>query len=165
MRNTAIKYVLAVVIATSLPSSAYSACFPSISLGEYGLGEWSNADRSWVISATVGDYNDRVESKADLAKQRNKLVESCETKGNDLIKKAEDYFEAKRDNLASDYDDNCEEGDLCEDETIRDLWIASETDAINDHIEEMKAWYKNNISSCKSHFKGVYNELVDKLCN
>jgi len=162
MKNTVFKSILAVIIAICLPSMAYASCFPSVSLGTYNLGEWSNADRSWVISDTVGDFDDRVSTKAELLKQKNKLVESCETKGKALITKAKEYFTEKKNNLGTQYDATCGEGELCQ--QLRSAWIQQESNAIDEHVEDMEDWYTGNIATCKSNFEGVYNTLVDHLC-
>lgn len=163
MKKTLIKWILMMIIVVSVPSLAHSACFPSISLGVYSLGEWSNPDRTWVISDSVGNFNDRATSKSELQKHRNRLVKSCKTKGNALIAAAEEYFNKVKEGLGPEFDANCDQGDVCEE--FRDLWIQSETSAIDKHVQKMKAWYKGNIRNCKRHFNNTYNNLVDNLCS
>ncbi len=63
--------VLAVMTAITLPNLADASCFPSVPLGHYHLGEWSNVDRSWVISDVVGNYNERASSRSELLQQKN----------------------------------------------------------------------------------------------
>ena len=154
------KIIFAVIFSIALPSLAYATCFPSLPLGHYNLGEWSNLDGTWVISDTVGDSS-RASSRAELKKLKKKFVRSCKKKGRDLIAQGEAYFEGVKEGLPDRFDDsNC--GEYCD--TFKRLWIESETASIDNHVATMRTWYEGNIGNCRNHFIGAYNELKGRLC-
>jgi len=158
------RFVVAVTLATamSLLGLAWAACFPSITLGEFNLGEWSNADRTWVISDKVGDFNDRASSRSELRQHRNRLVRSCETKGQNLITQAETHFNGVKDGLSDSFNASCDAGALCGE--FRVLWVQAETASIDDHVATMRTWYQDNIKKCKGHFRGTFNVLKKQVC-
>jgi len=149
-------------VAVLLPSAVF-ACFSSLSLGSYPLGEWSNGDGTWTISDTVGDGDDRATSKEELLADRDQHVVSCETKGKNLISKAENYFQTRINGLAAEFDASCTAGPFCP--VFRTLWVEQETSAINAHVANMRTWYQDRIESCKSHFNTQYGQLVGYLCS
>jgi len=157
------KIILAAIVAITLPGLAHAACFPSITLGQFGLGEWSNADRTWVISDTVGDFSNRAGSRSELAQHKNRLVLSCDTKGKALIAQAETYFQGVKDDLSEEFDAACDAGPACS--AMKSLWVQSETASIDDHVAKMRTWYQGNIKRCKRHFKGVYRASKNHLCS
>ncbi len=163
MKMPLIRYPLIAIAIMSLPGLAYSACFPSITLGQTTLGEWSNLDRSWVISATVGDYNSRASSKSELLTERNRLQALCETEGKRLISEGEKHFTAWKEGAADRFDASCTQEPICSE--IRDITVQAEKDSIDDEIGRLRAWYQGNIQKCKSHFTGVYNMVAGLLCH
>ncbi len=143
------------------------ACFSSITLGTYNLGEWSGVagGTAWKVSDTVGSASDTASSAADLESQKNTLIGQCDTKGNALIAGAKSNLLAKKNALGADFDKTCDDP-FCQmfRETFRSLWIESEGRSIDNEIDRMAQWYTNNISLCKQHFTGRYNTLQPHMC-
>lgn len=74
-----------------VPVSSFSACLKKATLGEFHLGEWSDADRTFFISDTVGNVNRKVSAK-NLKKRYKKLLRQCDKKARRLIIQGEDHF-------------------------------------------------------------------------
>ena len=142
-----------------------TACFPQLSLGEYNLGEWSNHDRSWVISAQVGDIKVTANSPAALLQQRDDLVSACATEGKALTTQGQTYLRQKKANLGAQF--SCASEDLvCNmfEDTFRKLWVQSEGAAIDDEETRMVTWYTENITLCEAHFNSRYQILKQHIC-
>ena len=155
------KIISAVIFSIALPSLAH-ACLPSLPLGHYNLGEWSNMDRTWVISGMVGSSK-HANSRAELEKLKNRFVRNCRKKGRKLISEAETYFEGVKEGLSDRFDAaGCDAGEHCE--VFKRLFIESETASIDNHVATMRTWFGGNIERCKIHFNWKYNEFKGLLC-
>ncbi len=143
--------------------TAQADCFPSVSLGEYPLGEWSDADRTWVVSDTVGSFSDVVTTRSEAATSRDTLIEQCSTKGNALITKVESRLNEKKAGLGAEFDEQCTDAVICP--MIRDMTIESRENEIDREIDRMKSWYGGRIDRCRDHFNYKFNTLSPLMCS
>ncbi len=141
----------------------HANCFKSISLGEFPLGEWSDAGRTWVESDMVGSISDTFTTKSALETQKNTLLGQCTTKGNAVIAKVEERLNQRKAGLGAEFDKWCTDTFFCP--MVRDISIQSRTNEIDQEIVRMKGWYKTNIEKCKQHFNYMHNTLSTHLCS
>ena len=142
--------------------TAHASCFPSVSLGQYGLGEWSDAGRTWVVSDTVGSFSDAVTTRSAAQTSRDTLIGQCSTKGNAVIAEVEKRLSARRAGLGAKFDRTCTDAVFCP--MVRDITIQSQQQEIDQEIARMKSWYGASIDRCKGHFNYVFNTLSPLLC-
>ena len=143
--------------------TAQADCFPSVSLGEYALGEWSDADRTWVVSDTVGSFSDVVTTLSAAEANRDTLIEQCSTKGNAVIAEVERRLNEKKAGLGAAFDEWCTDSIICP--MIRDMTIQSREHEINHEIGKMTSWYGVSIGRCEDHFRYTFNTLSPRLCS
>ncbi len=160
--KTLITTFLALVLGFGTLPLAHANCFQSVSLGEYPLGEWSDAGRTWVVSDTVGSFSDAFTTLSALQTQKTALLGECSTKGNAVIAAVEKRLNARRANLGAEFDQTCTDSFFCP--MIRDITIQSREDEIDREIGRMQAWYGLSIDKCKSHFNYAFNTLSSSLC-
>ena len=91
-----------------LPVSVYSSCLKKVALGEYHLGEWSNADGTVVISAIVGSITRRVNGN-NLERLRDNYIRQCDRKAKRLIKRGKKLFPEQAEDLEEWFLDNAED--------------------------------------------------------
>ncbi|MCY4186539.1 MAG: hypothetical protein OXC82_10575 [Rhodobacteraceae bacterium] len=140
----------------------HANCFQSVSLGEYPLGEWSDAGRTWVVSDTVGSFSDAITTQSALETHKNTLIAQCSTKGNAVIAAVEQRLNEKRAGLGAEFDRTCTNSLFCS--MIRDITIQSREYEIDREIGKMKSWYKLSIEKCVMHFNYTFDVLNPRLC-
>jgi len=141
----------------------HANCFKSVSLGEYPLGEWSDAGRNWVVSDTVGSFSDVVTTQSVLKVEKDNLIAQCDTKGKAVIADVEKRLTERKTNLGTEFDKTCTDAIFCP--MIRDITIQSHESDIDREIGRMKAWYGKSIEKCKNHFNYAFNLLNPRLCS
>ncbi|MCY3982505.1 MAG: hypothetical protein OXC72_05510 [Roseovarius sp.] len=140
----------------------HASCFPSVSLGEYPLGEWSDAGRTWVISDTVGSFSDYFTTQSELETHKNTLMAECSTKGNEVIAAVEQKLNERKAGLGAEFDRTCTNTLICP--MIRDITIQFQENEIESEIDRMKSWYESRIGMCQSNFNHVFNTISPYLC-
>ena len=143
--------------------AAHASCFNSVSLGEYPLGEWSDANRTWVESDTVGSFSDVVTTLSAAVTQRDALIQQCSRKGNALVAAVEKRLNDRKAGLGAEFDKTCDDLIICP--MIRDISIRSREQEIEREIGRMQAWYEMNIGKCKGHFNYTFNTLSPLICS
>ncbi len=143
--------------------AAHASCFNSVSLGEYPLGEWSDANRTWVESDTVGSFSDVVTTLSAARTQKDELVTQCSTKGNAVVAAVEKRLNDRKTGLGAEFDKTCTDSFICP--MIRDISIQSREQEIDREIGRMQAWYEMNIGKCKGHFNYTFNTLSPLICS
>jgi len=143
--------------------AAHANCFKSVSLGEYSLGEWSDADRTWVVSGTVGSFSDVVTTRSAAETNRDTLITQCSTKGKEVIADIEKRLNKPRAGFAAEFDKSCTDSVICP--MIRDITIQSRGYEIDREIGRMQAWYGASIERCKGHFNYTFNILSPRMCS
>ncbi len=142
---------------------AQANCFNSVSLGEYPLGEWSDANRTWVVSDTVGSFSDVVTTLSAAETRRDALIEQCSTKGKAVVAEVERRLNDRKAGLGAEFDKTCDDPIICP--MIRDISIRSRGQEIEREIGRMQAWYEMNIGKCKGHFNYTFNTLSPLICS
>ncbi len=142
--------------------TAHANCFKSASLGEYPLGEWSDAGRTWVVSDTVGSFSEAFTTRSALQSQRDTLTGECSTKGNAVIAAVEGRLNDRKAGLGAEFDRTCTEV-FCP--MFRDISIQSREQEIDREIGRMKAWYNASIGRCEGHFNYMFNTLSPLMCS
>jgi len=140
-----------------------ASCFKSVSLGEYPLGEWSDADRTWVESDTVGSFSEVVTTLSAAQTQRDLLSDQCSKKGKALIDAIEKRLIARKANVSVEFDRKCNDTFFCP--MIRDISIRSQEREIESESGRMHLWYASRIDRCKEHFNYTFNILSPRLCS
>ncbi len=140
----------------------HANCFKSASLGEYPLGEWSDASRTWVESDTVGSFYDSFATQSALEEHKDTLIAQCSTKGNALKNTVAQRLNQRKANLAAEFDQWCTTEPICS--MVRDITIRSGEQEIDQEIGRMQAWYDVRIEKCKGHFNYAFNTLNPRLC-
>jgi len=143
-------------------ATAQANCFKSVSLGEYPLGEWSDAGRTWVVSDTVGSFSDAITTQSALETQKDTLIAQCSTKGKAVIAAVEQRLNRQKANIGPEFDATCTVSPICL--MIRDITIGSREYEIDQEIGRMQAWYQGSIGRCQSHFNYTFNTLSPRLC-
>ncbi|MCY4258963.1 MAG: hypothetical protein OXC91_01695 [Rhodobacteraceae bacterium] len=143
--------------------AAHANCFPSLTLGDYPLGEWSDADRTWVVSDTVGSSSDYLTTQSAAQAHRDALLEECSTKGNAVIAEVEGRLNERKAGLGAEFDRTCTDMIFCP--MVRDTAIQFQENEIDREIDRMKTWYQGRINSCKDHFNYRYNTLSPLICS
>ncbi len=143
--------------------AAHANCFDSVSLGEYPLGEWSDAGRTWVVSDTVGSFSDAVTTRSAAQTQRDTLIGQCSTKGKAVMAEIERRLNAKKAGFGAEFDRTCTTFPICS--MIRDISIRSREQEIEQEIGRMQAWYGVRIDRCEDHFNYTFNTLSPLMCS
>ncbi len=143
--------------------AAHASCFASVSLGEYPLGEWSDASRTWVESDSVGSFSDVVTTRSAAETERDALIEQCSTKGKAVVAAVETRLNTRRAGLGAEFDRTCTDAVICP--MIRDISIKSREREIDREIGRMQAWYQMRIGNCEAHFKYTFNTLSPLMCS
>jgi len=143
--------------------TAYATCFRSVSLGEYPLGEWSDAGRTWVVSDTVGSFSDVVTTLSAAETQRDILRDQCSEKGNAVIAEVEKRLNERKAGLGAEFDRTCTDPVFCP--MVRDITIRSREHEIDQEIGRMRSWYRASINRCEEHFNYTFNTLSPRLCS
>jgi len=158
------KTFIAIILVTLITTAAHaSSCFNSLPLGEFPLGEWSDANRTWVESDTVGSFSDTSESVSALRTQRDTLLKQCSEKAEALIDKVEKRLNDRKDNLGTEFDKTCTDPIICP--MIRDTQILSQTQEIEREIGRMKSWFNSRINDCKDGVNYAFNILSPLMCS
>ncbi len=160
--KTLITKLLILVLGVGTIPLVHANCFKSVSLGEYSLGEWSDAGRTWVESDTVGSFSDVITTQSALVTQRDNLVSQCSTKGKAVIAAVEQRLNKQKANLGPEWDAACGDETFCL--MVRDISIRSREQEIDREIGRMQAWYQGSIERCKGHFNYAFNMLSPHLC-
>ena len=142
--------------------TAQATCFESVSLGEYPLGEWSDAGRTWVVSDTVGSFSDVVTTLSAAETQRDVLLDQCSEKGNAVIAEVERRLNERKAGLGAEFDRTCTDPVFCP--MVRDITIRSREHEIDQEIGRMRSWYRASIGRCEEHFNYTFNTLSPRLC-
>ncbi len=143
--------------------TAHANCFEQISLGEYPLGEWSDAGRTWVVSDTVGSFSDFVTTLSAAETQKDTLIGQCSEKGNAVIAEVEKRLNERKTGLGTEFDKTCTDSVICP--MIRAITIQSQEREIDQEIGRMKSWYRAGIDRCERHFNYMFNTLSRLLCS
>ena len=138
-------------------------CFKSASLGEYPLGEWSDANRTWVVTDTVGSFSDAVTTLSALQTQKDTLINQCSTKGKAVITEVEKRLTERKAGIAAKFDRTCDNDFICP--MIRDISIQSQEEEVDREIGRMQAWFEISINRCKGHFNYAFNILSPRICS
>jgi len=160
--KTLISTLLGFVLGIAMLPHVHADCFKSVSLGEYPLGEWSDAGRTWVVSDTVGSFSDAIKTQAALVENKNMLIAQCSTKGNAVIAAVEQRLNDRKAGLGAEFDAWCTDSLFCS--MIRDITIQSREQEIDREISRMRSWYKFSIEKCGDHFNYTFNTLSPRLC-
>ena len=164
MNGKHVKYIC--VLMTSVlalgAAAAQADCFKSVSLGEYSLGEWSDAGRTWVVSDTIGSFSDVVTTVSAAQIHRDTLIGQCSTKGNAVIAEIERRLNEQKAGLGAAFDRECGDGIFCA--MIREISIQSREYEINREIAKMKGWYQVSIERCEDHFNYTFDTLSPRMC-
>ncbi len=143
--------------------TAHANCFKSVSLGEYPLGEWSDAGRTWVVSDTVGSFSDAFTTQSELRAQRDALIGQCSAKGNAVIAEVEKRLNERKADLGAEFDRTCTDLAFCP--LVRDISIQSREREIDQEISRMQSWYRASIDRCEGHFNYMFNTLSPRICS
>jgi len=154
--------LLVLVLGSGTLPLVHANCFKLVSLGEYPLGEWSDAGRTWVVSDTVGSFSDAITTPSALKTQKDTLIAQCSTKGKAVIADVEQRLNKQKANLGPEFDKTCTDTIFCP--LIRDISIQARESEIEQEIGRMQAWYQGSIERCKSHFNYMFNTLNPHLC-
>ncbi len=143
--------------------TAQASCFKSISLGEYPLGEWSDAGRTWVVSDTVGSLSDTFTTLSAVRTQKDTLIDQCSEKGKAVIAEVERRLNERKVGLGAKFDRTCTDTVICP--MIRDISIQAREHEIDSEIGRMQSWYRARIDQCEKHFNYTFNTLSPRLCS
>ncbi len=160
------KMKLMALLAAFIPAfggAVHANCFKSLSLGEYPLGEWSDAGRTWVVTDTVGSFSDAFTTLSALQTQRDTLIDQCSTKGNAVIAEVRKRLNERKAGLGAEFDKTCTDLVFCP--LVRDISIQSREREIDQEIGRMQVWYQASISRCEGHFNYMFNTLSPRICS
>jgi len=160
------KIKLMALLAAFIPvfgGTVHANCFKSVSLGEYALGEWSDAGRTWVVSGTVGSFSDAFTTRSALQTQRDTLIDQCSTEGNAVISDVRKRLNDRRAGLGAEFDRTCTDAIFCP--LVRDISIQSREHEIDQEIGRMQSWYQASIGRCKGHLNYTFTTLSPRICS
>ena len=143
--------------------TAQATCFESVSLGEYPLGEWSDAGRTWVVSDTVGSFSEVVTTLSAAETRRDVLLDQCSEKGNAVIAEVEKRLNERKAGLGAEFDRTCTDPVFCP--MVRDITIRARQNEIDREVGRMTSWYRERIGRCEAHFGYMFDTLSPRLCS